>query len=127
MEKVKLTPEEIESELSQCYGSDTVYKHSFVRSVVYTEGVRSMAILCGAYWLIDEIVLLQKKAMADPMLREIQFWTFKKNATGNGGKLECFRDTDDKAFGKRIEFIDFPLQEIKIRVSNGVMYLPTEE
>ena len=46
------------SALSMFTGSETFYRHSLARNVIFTEGC---AYLCGngAAWLIDEIALVQ--------------------------------------------------------------------
>src|SRR5512135_3493951 len=47
-----------EAALSAFYGSETFYKHSLVRNVIFTEGCAFLS-LNGAAWLIDEIAIVQ--------------------------------------------------------------------
>ena len=66
-------------DLRQFSGSETWYRHAFVRSVLYTDGVKHVAEAGGAYWLIDEIAFGQheKKIAAEP------FQVWKLLVTGN--------------------------------------------
>ena len=61
----------------------------------------------------------------DRMLREIQFWKLRVNPD-NSAVLTCERDKDDVALTQAIEFTDFPLEEVKLYLSNGVLLLPSE-
>lgn len=117
-----LPVEEIETTLSQFTGSDTVYRHW--SDLVYTEGVRFIAESCEAYWLIEAIASYQHLFRRDPMLREIQFWTLKK--LDDGWELLCERDSGDVAIRQKIEYSDFPLNQIKLYVCNHTILLPSE-
>ena len=50
-----LTP----ADLAMFTGSEQFYRHSINRKVVYSEGARHVAEAGGAYWLLDEIALIQ--------------------------------------------------------------------
>ena len=136
------TANEIQNELSQYYGTEGYRFNSITKmaGMVYTDGVKAMADLCGAWWLVDAIASHQPKAMKDPMLRDMQFWTLKRipeepepglNTLGavlktkNGGKrkpaaiLICERDSGDVAIKQELEYTDFPLDEIKIWLEAG--------
>jgi len=47
------------SELAQFTGSDNWYRHSINRNVLYTDGAQHVAEHGGAYWLLDEIAIIQ--------------------------------------------------------------------
>lgn len=117
------TKNEIQAGLAQCYGSETFYRHG-LSGLVYTEGIHFLAESADCYWLLDAIGSYQTRAMRDPMLSEIQFWKLK--VTGKKAILSCERDEDDVAFSQKIEFTNFPLEEITIYVENGTMLLPSE-
>jgi hypothetical protein len=126
----ELTSAEIEAQLGQFIGSENYYRH-WTGALVYTDGVKAMAELCGAYWLIDAVASWQPQCRKDKMLRQIQFWTLRR--TEDNQWLLCVeRDTDDVAFRQQIEFSDFPLTEIKLYAAAGgpggaiVLMLPTE-
>ena len=114
---------QIKEILAQHTGGDTVYRH-LLFDVRYTAGVKQMAELCGAWWLVDAISSHQPRCMKDPMLKEMQFWSF--NLVKKGWALICYRDQDDEAFRQEIEFSDFPLDTIEIWMCNNTMLLPSE-
>jgi hypothetical protein len=46
-------------DLGQFTGTEQWYRHSVNRSVLYTDGARHVAEHGQAYWLLDEIALIQ--------------------------------------------------------------------
>ena len=117
------TQENIESELAHYIGSQNYYK-TMSPNVVHTDGIKALADLCGAYWLIDAIVSHQSECNKDEMLQFMQFWSIETK--DNQAVLTCERDSDDIAITQEIEYTDFPLDKISIWVENGVMILPSE-
>ncbi len=80
------------TDLAQFTGTEQWYRHSINRTVLYTDGVRHVAEHGQAYWLLDEIALIQPydKSIA---AEEFQVWKLEvqpdKTATlacddGNG-------------------------------------------
>ena len=47
------------SDLMQFTGSETWYRHGINRKVLYTDGAQYVAEHGGAYWLLDEIAIIQ--------------------------------------------------------------------
>jgi len=56
-------------------GTETWFHHPLNRKVVYTEGMQYVAEKGGAYWLIDEIALIQP-------LGSISGWRARKRLLG---------------------------------------------
>jgi hypothetical protein len=118
----KLTPEQIESALAGIQSGETYFKHWLGRR--YTEGVRYMAELCSAFWLINAIASHQP----NPKIRkygEFQVWTLKKYI-GETWMLKCEDGNNNELTHQIIPFSDFPLSEITVWVENGVMLMPKE-
>jgi hypothetical protein len=100
-------------DLSGYCGTEHYYRHSLVRSVVYTDGVKAMAEQAGAYWLIDAIATYQihRRVTADPQLQCFQAWTLERHETGirlclrrdKGGSVVLF---------KSLPVTDFPRDDI---------------
>jgi len=61
------------SDLAQFTGSENWYRHGINRNVLYTDGAQHVAEHGGAYWLLDEIAIIQpyNKAVA---AEEFQVW-----------------------------------------------------
>ena len=62
------------ADLQQFTGTDHYYRHSINRHVLFTDGVKYLADKAGAYWLLDEIALIQRydRRVA---VEEFQVWT----------------------------------------------------
>jgi hypothetical protein len=113
------------SDLRQFTGSENWYRHSLVRSVLYTDGAQYLAEHGGAYWLLDEIALAQRhnKRVAG---EEFQFWKLAVDLDQHKGVLTCDDGNGNIVFSKRIPFTDFPLSEITLYYVNNTILLPSE-
>lgn len=113
-------------DLYQFTGSLTRYRHPLF-GYCYTEGVRYVALRAGAYWLLDAIYSWQTELAAHEIdLSAFQIWTLtvSKDQTA---VLTCQADSDQPEVARQeIEYTDFPLDEIRIYVIDGVMLLPSE-
>jgi hypothetical protein len=102
----------------------TLTKADLRQLVLFTDGAKHVADAGGAYWLLDEIALAQrykKKVAAE----EFQLWklTVKDDHTAT---LSCENGNGQKVFSKKIEFTDFPLDEITLYFTNNTILLPSE-
>ena len=112
------------ADLRQFTGSEYWYRHSLIRTVLFTDGAKYVADTAGAYWLLDEIALAQrfeKKVKGE----EFQLWRLivKKDSTAT---LVCEDGNGRKVLSKRIPFTDFPLDEISLYYVNNTILLPSE-
>ncbi len=51
------------SDLAQFTGSENWYRHGVNRNVLYTDGAQHVAEHGGAYWLLDEIAIIQPSSL----------------------------------------------------------------
>ena len=111
------------ADLAQFTGSETWYRHGINRKVLYTEGAQFVAERGGAYWLLDEIAIIQPydKAVA---AEDSQVWKLAVHA--NSPTLTCGDGNGNIVFTKQIPFTDFPLDEITLWFANNTVYLPSE-
>jgi hypothetical protein len=114
----------LESDLAQFTGSDNWYRHSINRNVLYTDGAKHVAEYGGAYWLLDEIAIVQpyNKAVA---AEEFQVWKLAVRSDRTTS-LTCDDGNGNIVFTKEIEHTDFPLNEITLYFANNVIHLPSE-
>ena len=112
------------AELNQFTGSEYWYRHSLNREVVYTDGAKHVAEHGGAYWLLDEIAIIQPydKAVA---AEEFQVWTLTVRPDRKA-TLTCDDGNGKIVFTKEIEWTDFPLDEIKFYFTDNTILLPSE-
>ena len=112
------------ADLAQFTGSEHWYRHGINRKVLFTDGAKYVADCGGAYWLLDEIALIQpydKRVAAE----EFQVWTLKVR-DDRTATLTCEDGNGTVVFSKDIEFTDFPLPEITLWFANDTIYLPSE-
>jgi hypothetical protein len=121
MEKqTKLT----QSDLDQFTGSENWYQHAINRKVTFTDGAKFLADRAGAYWLLDEIAIIQpydKHVAAE----EFQVWKLTVRP-GHTATLSCDDGNGNLVFTKEIPFTDFPLDEVRLYFCNDVIHLPSE-
>lgn len=113
------------ADLQQFSGSESIYRHGLIRTVLYTDGIHYVAENAGAYWLIDEIALAQRfnKKIA---VEEFQLWTLTVNLEDHTAVLTCDDGNNNVVFRKEILFTDFPLPAIKLYFINNTICLPSE-
>jgi hypothetical protein len=111
--------------LQQFTGSETLYKHWL--GLHFTEGVKYLADQAECYWLLDAIASHQPDLKPDPDLKHFQVWLLQVDC--HRGLLTCWSDSPGQgnpSVYQGIEFTDFPLPEIKLYLSEGVLLLPSE-
>jgi hypothetical protein len=113
-----------EADIRQFTGSESWYRHGLNRKVLFTDGAKYVADHGGAYWLLDEIALIQPFD-ARVAAEEFQVWVLKVRSD-HTATLTCHDGNYKEVFSKEIEFTDFPLPEIKLYVQNNTIFLPSE-
>ncbi len=100
------------------------YRHGINRNVLYTDGAQHVAEHGGAYWLLDEIAIIQpyNKAVA---AEEFQVWKLAVRPDRTA-TLTCDDGNGNIVFTKEIKYTDFPLDEITLYFTNKVIHLPSE-
>lgn len=111
-------------DLRQFTGTEHWFRHPINRKVLYTEGVQFLAERAGAYWLLDEIAIIQpynKRIAAEAF----QLWKLTVNPDSTA-LLVCEDGNLNVIYRKEITFTDFPLPEIKLYFTDNVILLPSE-
>lgn len=112
------------NDLTQFTGSENWYRHPINPTVLYTDGAKYIAEHAGAYWLLDEIALIQrynKRVEAE----EFQVWKLAVNAD-QSGVLTCEDGNDNAICTKQIDYTDFPASGITLYFTNNTILLPGE-
>ena len=94
---------------------------------LFTDGVKLMAEMCEAFWLITAVFSWQceDKVRKEPF----QVWklSFVDKEKGDNALLICEDGNKKELARQEIEFTDFPLPEgIKLYLDGGVLMLPSE-
>ena len=115
------TPEQLEHELADFYGSEVMYRHGLNRNVVYTEGVQYLAERVGAYWLLD--ILVTEPAILG---QARSFAAITLTVKDEKAVLSVTDGNDNQVYERRIDYTDFPAGEWKFFFTDGVLMLPGE-
>ena len=103
-------------------GSENLYRYSFTH-FVYTDGVKTMAHDCHAYWLIDLIISHQ---VYDAVKKEsFQVWDLKR-IQGDVFTIIATDGNHNKVISQEIPFSDFPYDLATIWLVDGCLMLPIE-
>lgn len=111
--------------LAQYTGCDQPFRHSLVRSVLYTDGVQFFAQNAGngAYWFIDILA-------TEPAIRKLgaDFALITLTVTDSAAKIVVTDGNDDTppVFTQTIEWTDCPEGEWKFYFEGGMIMLPQE-
>ena len=115
------TPDTIRSVLSQAYGTSQYWK--VFPDLIITDGVKFMAEMCEAYWLLNEISFM----LNDKKLKGEDFIVFQLTLKGSSSILKAEDGNEHSLISLKIPFTDFSLQEgITIYCCDNVLLLPTE-
>ena len=112
-----------ETDLAQFTGTETWFRHSLVRKVLYTEGVQYVAEHGGAYWLIDEIAFAQ--GLTNIAATDFQVWKLCVDINRTAS-LTCTDGNYRVVYTKPLDWTDFPLDEICLYFTDNTILLPSE-
>ena len=107
-------------------GSENFYNSSLPfrgQGFLYTDGVKSMAETCGAYWLIDLVVSYQ--GTREINLQRFQVWELKRKKDCKFSVLAT-DGNDNRIASQQIPFSDFPFDAATLWLVDGCLMLPTE-
>jgi len=89
---------------------------------VVTDGVIAFAGAGSCFWFLDIIGSHQSDERLDP---EFQVWALEVNLEKYSGVVRGFNDAE-LIITQEIPWTDFPLDEVKLFLIDGVILLPSE-
>lgn len=115
------TASEIKSGLVQFTGTENYYRH-FSGRFNFTDGVKWLAEVAEAYWLIDMIAGFQFIVRnKDKRMNDYQFWTLTTDTVKQTATLICEADKGEVVLEHNIDFTPFPLDEVVLWLEAGVL------
>lgn len=117
-----------QTELNQFCGTEHYYRYT--GGLKLTDGVKYLAEVAGAYWLLDIIASYQTEQKIRN--EHFQVWELKlspDNATTGKHEAVATMKTDSdqpELVRQEIEYTDFPLDSVTVWLIDGVMLLPSE-
>lgn len=117
-----VTSNSLKTNLKQFTGTNQYHQLSYLKRLKSTDGVKYLADQAQAYWLIDLIESYQPKLQARGV--DFQVWTLKVNK--DEGKVKADDGNGKIVASQTIPYTDFPIDQVKLYVENGVLMLPSE-
>lgn len=115
--------QEILDILSHAHGTSAYHRFSPIPGFpIATDGIIALAEAAGCYWLLDIIGSYQTDKGLDP---HFQVWKLGVNHEDNTAIVRGYNDTD-LIITQEIPYTDFPLEEIKLFLMDGIILLPSE-
>jgi len=109
--------------IRQAHGTAAYHKFSpLVHYPVATDGVIAVAEAAECFWLLDIIGSYQHDKRLDP---HFQVWELKVNREDETAVVRGYNDTD-LVITQKISYTNFPLEELKLFLMDGVILLPSE-
>lgn len=96
----------------------------FRRNMLLTEGVTYLAKEAECFWLLD--IISSYQAITEVRNEEFQVYILRVDLEKSTATVECNDGNDNILKTQFIEFTDFPLKEIKLYYTDGVVLLPSE-
>jgi hypothetical protein len=119
------SPENIRAALAQAIGTEN-YWRAFPNndSFLFTDGVKVMAEMCEAFWLVTAVFSWQ---CVEKVRKEaFQVWKLRLEKE-DSAVLTCEDGNGRELARQEIEFTDFPLPEgMTLYLDGGVLLLPSE-
>jgi hypothetical protein len=120
----RLTSAELSRQLAGFTGTETWFRHSLVRAMLYTEGVQYFAEAGGeqgAYWLLDVVA-----TEFYPLLRKEPFLHIVLRVQDRQATIRVDDGNDRILREKPIEFTDMQPGEWRFYLTDNVLLLPSE-
>lgn len=116
----------IRTHLDNCTGTEQWHRH--FSGHLYTDGVKRLAELCQAYWLIDSIMAHQHSKAARDNHWQLWILDVVNSAVDSRAALTMQLDTDQPVLIRQeIPYTDFPLDgRTRLYFIDGVLLLPSE-
>ena len=114
---------EILNIINHANSSEAYHKFSAIPGFpVATDWIIALARAAECFWLLDIIGSYQTDKRLDP---DFQVWKLTVNHEDSTGIVYGYNDTE-LIITQEIPYTDFPLDEIKLFLMDGVILLPSE-
>ena len=91
-----LTTEKVEEIMNSSTGTEKYYRPFFFNTMVYTDGVRTFAEQCQAYWVIDLVNSYMKKIQNNHRRTREWMYFIQLKVKDSKASVRIYRDVDEK-------------------------------
>lgn len=121
--KEKPKTSSLEADLKGFTGTENWWKNPLFPGYSYTDGVKYLAREASAYWLITDIL---STARSNKTLRTEPFIVWTLNVKDKKATLTADDGNKNILYTKKYDYTDFPLDSVKLYLTNNVLLLPSE-
>jgi hypothetical protein len=105
-------------------GSERLYSHKILNSKInFTDGVKYVVEEGHAFWILE--LLLSYQWQTKFSKESFQCWTLLKNRD-ESWRMTCTDGRDKLLCSQHIQYSDFPLENLRLWLIDGVCMLPSE-
>ena len=111
-----LTTEKVEEIMNSSTGTEKYYRPFFFNTMVYTDGVRTFAEQCQAYWVIDLVNSYMKKIQNNHRRTGEWIYFIQLKAKDSKASVRIYREVGEKkktVVRQDIYYTDLPNVELK--------------
>lgn len=111
-----LTTEKVEEIMSSSTGTEKYYRPFFFNTMVYTDGVRTFAEQCQAYWVIDLVNSYMKKIQNNHRRTGEWMYFIQLKVKDSKASVRIYREVEEKkktVVRQDIYYTDLPNVELK--------------
>ena len=105
-----LTTEKVEEIMNSSTGTEKYYRPFFFNTMVYTDGVRTFAEQCQAYWVIDLVNSYMKKIQNNHRRTGEWIYFIQLKAKDSKASVRIYREVDEKK--KTVVRLDIPYTDL---------------
>ncbi len=111
-----LTTEKVEEIMNSSTGTEKYYRPFFFNTMVYTDGVRTFAEQCQAYWVIDLVNSYMKKIQNNHRRTSEWMYFIQLKVKDSKVSVRIYREVDEKkktVARQDIPYTDLPNVDLK--------------
>ena len=111
-----LTTEKVEEIMNSSTGTEKYYRPFFFNTMVYTDGVRTFAEQCQAYWVIDLVNSYMKKIQNNHRRTGEWMYFIQLKVKDSKASVRIYREVDEKkktVVRQDIYYTDLPNVDLK--------------
>ena len=105
-----LTTEKVEEIMNSSTGTEKYYRPFFFNTMVYTDGVRTFAEQCQAYWVIDLVNSYMKKIQNNHRRTREWMYFIQLKVKDSKASVRIYREVDEKK--KTVARLDIPYTDL---------------
>jgi len=120
--------QEMRRTLAGFYGTSQWYSLAPISRLTFTDGVKYLADAGKANWLVTDIAaIVEAEPNVSKAYKRGSVYAEVKVFADKTATVTYLSEGQKKLYEQKYSYTDFPLNNVKIKIANGVMCLPGED